>query len=283
MRVYRKFDLTDYNSYKIHSICDEVFFPDTENDVIDLYRKRNDYVILGGGNNVIFSKNHYNIPFIIFNNNFCNVSIKKDIIEAEAGVMMETLSCITLDNGLSGLEIFYDIPASLGGAVFMNAGSGGEEIKDILTKVKFLDLSDMQIKEIEVEDINFQYRNSFFQQNKNILILKVWLKLQKKDKGEISTKMEKLKQQRWIKQPREFPSAGSVFKRPQGYYVGQMVEELGLKGFKIGGAMVSEKHAGFIVNTGNATGSDIFALIETIQRNVRNKFGIDLIVEQRII
>jgi UDP-N-acetylmuramate dehydrogenase len=185
--------------------------------------------------------------------------------------------------GLSGLEIFYDIPSSLGGAVVMNAGASGEEIKDVLVKVRYLDLADMQIKEIHQEEMGFEYRNSFFQRHTDKVVLKVWLQLQPAEKTVISKKMQNIRDQRWAKQPRNYPNAGSVFKRPKGFYVGAMMDELGLKGLTVGGAKVSEKHGGFIVNFNNASGEDVLNLIHQVQNKVLASFGVELEIEQRII
>src|SRR5690606_19507865 len=190
---------------------------------------------------------------------------------------------VALENGLSGIEIFYDIPSSLGGAIVMNAGASGEEIKDVLVKVRYLDLQDLKIKEILKEDMSFEYRNSFFQRNTDKIVLKAWLRLKAGSKDQIKDKMETIKAQRWAKQPKEFPNAGSVFKRPKGYYVGAIIDELQLKGFTIGGAKISEKHGGFIVNFNNAKGEDIINIINEVKRRVLENFGVDLEVEQRII
>lgn len=285
MKIIENFNLTDYNSYRIKARCQKAFFPNSEEEIITFYKDIDSFVLLGSGHNVILSKEFYNTNFLIFNGNFQNVTVsaKTGIIEAEAGITMLLLSELALDNGLSGLEIFYDIPSSLGGAVVMNAGASGEEIKDVLVKVRYLDLDDMEIKEIHKENMDFEYRNSFFQRNTNKVILKVWLKLQIKDKVAIEQKMKLIKEQRWAKQPKEFPNAGSVFKRPKGFYVGAIMDELKLKGFTIGGAKISEKHGGFIINHNNAKGQDIIDIITEVKRQVMEKFNVDLEVEQRII
>jgi|SRR5690554_111617 len=285
MKVLSDFDLTNYNSYRIKSICKRAYFPETEGHVITFYKEIKSFVLLGSGHNVILSKEYYDSNFLIFNGNYQNVSIDENtgLVEAEAGITMLKLSELAHDKGLSGLEIFYDIPSSLGGAVVMNAGASGEEIKDVLIKVRYLDLEDMTIKEIERKDMDFEYRNSFFQRNTNKVILKGWLQLAKKDKTTIREKMELIKQQRWDKQPKEFPNAGSVFKRPKGYYVGAIIDELNLKGFTIGGAKISEKHGGFIINHNNAKGQDIIDIITEVKRRVMERFNVDLEVEQRVI
>lgn len=287
MRVVENCDLTSYNSYKIKASCRTAFFPKSEQDFVDIFTNfinPYDKIILGGGYNVILSKDFYSEDFIIIGDSFSNVIIYDDgIIEAEAGIDLKLLSEIARDKALSGLEMFYDIPSSLGGAVVMNAGAGGEDIKGILIKVRYLDLKDLEIKEIQKDDIGFEYRNSFFQKNKDKIVLKVWLKLASGDQGDICKKMEDIKSSRWAKQPKDLPNAGSVFKRPQGHYVGPMIESLGLKGYSIGGAKISEKHAGFIVNFDNAKGQDILDLINLVLEKVAEKYGITLEVEQRII
>lgn len=285
MKIYTDFNLTNFNSYRIKAHCKTAFLPENEKDIIELYKKLDSYLLIGSGHNIILAKEYYDTNFVIFNGNYNNIIIdnKKGIIEAESGATMLEISELALLNSLSGLEIFYDIPSSLGGAVVMNAGASGEEIKDVLLKVRYLDLADMQVKEISKKEIEFEYRNSFFQRNTDKVVLKVWLQLKKGDAVTIKEKMENIKTQRWVKQPREFPNGGSVYKRPKGMYVGPMLEELNLKGFTIGGAQVSEKHSGFIINIGSATGEDILNLIKHIQKRVLDSFKVNLVVEQRII
>jgi|SRR5690554_373199 len=284
MRIYTNFDLTDYNSYRVKAHCDKAYFPENEEDVVSFFKTNRDFILLGSGHNIIFSKEHYQKPMVIFNGNYNAINlIDEGLLEVEAGAMMWDVAKFALNNALSGLEIFWDIPSSLGGAVVMNAGASGEEIKDVLVKVRYLDLSDHTVKEILKEDISFEYRNSFFQKNTDKIVLKAWLQLQKGNKESISEKMETIKAQRWAKQPKEFPNGGSVFKRPPGYYVGAIMDELGLKGFTIGGAKISEKHGGFIINFNKATGQDILAIITEVKRQVWEKYQIDLEVEQRVI
>ncbi|WBL41241.1 UDP-N-acetylmuramate dehydrogenase [Algoriphagus halophytocola] len=287
MKVLEDFDLTNYNSYNVYSRCKRAFFPQTEKDFVAIYQdfpSVHEKVILGGGYNVILSKSYYENDFIIIGESFSFVSFQNDgVVEAEAGLDLKSLSELALQNQLSGLEIFFDIPSSLGGAVVMNAGAGGEDIKGILIKVRYLDLHDYQIKEIYKEDIGFEYRNSFFQRNKDKIVLKAWLSLKKGNPETIKAKMNDIKTARWLKQPKEYPNAGSVFKRPKGHFVGPMIEGLGLKGYSIGGAKVSEKHAGFIVNFEKASGKDIVDLANYIKKRVFDHFGVDLEIEQRII
>lgn len=285
MRIIQNCDLTNFNSYRISAVCREAHFPESEADIVKFFSDPAPFCMIGSGHNVILSKTWYDTRFLIFNGNFnaYHGDSKTGEIVAEAGISMLEISEKALASGLSGLEIFFDIPSSLGGAVVMNAGASGEEIKDVLVKVRYLDLKDMQIKEIHKEDMGFEYRNSFFQRNTDKVVLKVWLCLHPAEKSIINEKMQIIKEQRWAKQPRNYPNAGSVFKRPKGYYVGAMMDELKLKGETVGGAMISEKHGGFIININNATGEDILNLIHHVQKKVIEKFGVELEIEQRII
>lgn len=285
MIIHKNFDLTQFNSYRIKSHCKTAYFPENIDDVIKFYKNKEPFVLIGSGHNIILSKAYYDVNFLIFNGNFnkFDIDCSKGIICAEAGITMLELSKKALKYSLTGLEIFYDIPSSLGGAVVMNAGAGGEEIKDLIIKVEYLDLEDFKVKELTKEEIGFEFRNSYFQKNNDKIILKAWLKLEKGSADAIEDKMETLKKLRWEKQPKEFPNAGSVFKRPKGFYVGSIIEELGLKGYTFGGAKIPQKHAGFIINFNNATGQDILKIIDTVKEKVLKKYNLDLEVEQRII
>lgn len=285
MKTYTDFDLTNYNSYKLKSKCKRAYFPENEEDIIELYKSKQDFILLGSGHNLILSKAFYDVSFIIFNGNFENIKIieNSNVIVAEAGATILTVSEYAEKHSLTGAEFLYDIPSSVGGAVVMNAGTKEGETKHILKKVRFLDLKDMLVKEKVNEELELEYRNSFFQKNKNKIILKVWFQLMPGVKANIRQIMDESKIRRWSRQPREYPNSGSVFKRPPGKFVGPMLDELGFKGFTIGGAQVSKKHSGFIVNINNATGDDILKIINEIRKKVKEVFNIDLEVEQRVI
>ena len=285
MITIKDFDLSQFNSYRIKSKCKMAYFPESIEDVINFYKIEAPFILIGSGHNIILSKAYYNVNFLIFNGNFNQFEIdcSTGIICVEAGISMLELSKKALKYSFSGLEIFYDIPSSLGGAIVMNAGASGEEIKDLIIKVEYLDLADFKLKTITKEDINFEFRNSYFQKNTDKIVLKAWLKLEKGDSNVIENKMETIKKLRWDKQPKEFPNAGSVFKRPKGYYVGAIIEELGLKGFTVGGAKIPQKHGGFIVNFNDATGQDILKIIDTVKEKVLSKYNLDLEVEQRVL
>lgn len=285
MRIYQNFDLTIYNSYRIKSQCKTAYFPENENDIVELYKVKKDLILLGSGHNVILSKEYYDSPFVIFNGNFneIGVDIQNNMITAEAGASILEVSEAAAQNNLSGVEFYYDIPSSVGGAVVMNAGTKEGETKNILQKVRYLDLNDMLIKEKLNNELDLEYRNSMFQKERDNVVLKAWFQLFVGDSFLIRKTMEESKVRRWAKQPREYPNSGSVFKRPPGKFVGPMLDELGLKEFTIGGAQVSDKHSGFIVNVNNATGEDILNLIKHVQKKVKDRFDITLEVEQRII
>lgn len=285
MRVYKNFDLTDYNSYRIKSKCRSAFFPENEDDVINLFSLKQDYIVLGSGHNLILSKVYYDNDFIIFNGNFDNIKVenKSNVIVTESGATILRVSETAEKHNLTGAEFLYDIPSSVGGAVVMNAGTKEGETKNILKRVRYLDLNDLLVKEKINEDLELEYRNSYFQKNKNKIILKAWFQLKPGIREDIRQIMEESKARRWARQPREYPNSGSVFKRPPGKFVGPMIDELGLKGYTIGGAQISKKHSGFIINTGNASGKDIIELIQYIQKKVLQKFRVNLEIEQRII
>lgn len=285
MRVYNNFNLTNYNSYRLKSICKTAYFPENEKDVIALYKSNKIFILLGSGHNIILSKAYYDRDFIILNGNYNLIEVDKssNTVSLESGAFTKDLSIVCEENSLSGAEFLYDIPSSIGGAVVMNAGTKEGETKNILHKVRYFDLEDNLVKEKMNEELEFSYRDSFFQKNKKTIILKAWFQLSKGDPSEIRRIMNESKTRRWSKQPRDYPNCGSVFKRPPGKFVGPMIDELDLKGFTVGGAQVSEKHSGFIINIGNATGEDILQLIKYIQNKVKEKHNIQLEVEQRII
>ncbi|MBE7175310.1 MAG: UDP-N-acetylmuramate dehydrogenase [Mucilaginibacter polytrichastri] len=286
MKALEDFDLTSFNSYRIVARCKRAFFPDSEDDIRQLYQNpeyAGKKIILGSGHNVIFAEDYYQDDFIIFSGNFDRIDVDSTQITVEAGATLLQLSELALDLGLAGLETFYDIPSSVGGAVVMNAGAGGEEIKDLLVKVRYYDPAKDQFGEIHKEDMGFEYRNSYFQRNPGLIITQAVLRLEYGNKADIKEKMDSIKTARWSKQPKDFPNAGSVFKRPPGRFVGPMIDELSLKGFTVGGAQVSEKHGGFIVNTGYASGKDILGVINHVKAQVMERFNVDLEIEQRII
>ncbi len=285
MKVFKDFDLTAYNAYRLSARCRMAYFPESDEDIRTLFRDQHkEKVLLGGGYNVILSQDYYESDFVIFSGNYNAISlVENDCMLCEAGADTKSLSEFALTHSLSGLEIYYDIPSSLGGAVVMNAGAGGEDIKGLLERVWYYNPTADAIETASVDEVGFVYRNSLFQQNPELIVCRALLRLKPSKADDILNKMDRTRDTRWAKQPRDYPNAGSVFKRPPGRYVGPMLDELGLKGYQVGGAKVSEKHSGFIVNCDGACGADILTLISEIQASVKTRFGVDLEVEQRII
>ncbi|MDN3596242.1 UDP-N-acetylmuramate dehydrogenase [Zunongwangia endophytica] len=285
MRDFVNFDLTNYNSYRLKAVCERAFFPDSHEDIRTLFsNKSKKKILIGSGHNIILSKKKYREDFVVFSGNYDKIElIGEDQLICQAGANMKQLTAFALEHSLSGLEVFYDIPSSLGGAVVMNAGASGEDMNGLIVKVWYYNPDTDEIECKDKSEIGFEYRNSFFQRNPHMIVCKALLKLVKNDKLAIEKKMLEIEKKRWAKQPRDFPNSGSVFKRPPNKFVGPMIEELGLKGYRIGGAMVSNKHAGFIVNYDNATGEDIINLIKYVQNQVLTKFEVNLEIEQRII
>ena len=207
------------------------------------------------------------------------ITLDGNTITAGSGVTLARLAMFARDNALTGLEFAHGIPGSLGGAVFMNAGAYGGEMAQVVRSVTCL-TADGEIE--TVTDFDFGYRHSAFADGKR-LILSATMELQPGDREAITARMDELAAQRQSKQPLEFPSAGSMFKRPVGYFAGALVEQAGLKGFTVGGAQVSEKHAGFVINVGGATCSDVLELVRQVQLRVMEQFGVELEMEVRVL
>ena len=239
------------------------------------------YMILGNGSNTIFSSKEYD-GVIINLSNLNSMKIEGDKIDVEAGYQLIKLSMDALNNGLSGLEFAAGIPGNIGGAIFMNAGAYKSDMSNLVETVTFLD-ENLELKTLPKEELDFTYRKSLFQKN-NYIIISTVLNLTPGNKDDIKALMDKRKQRRIESQPLEYPSAGSVFRNPsEEIFAGKLIEDLGLKGYTIGGAQISEKHANFIINIGNATGEDIKALIDLVKSKVKEEYNIDLHVEQRFI
>ena len=276
--------LSKHCTFKTGGTCSCVVLPQNADELIKIisFLKNNnaDFEIIGNGSNILFADGHLD-KIIIKTTRLNNISVLGNEITAESGARLSAVCNVALENSLAGMECLNGIPGTMGGAVYMNAGAYGSEIKDVCIKTFYLD-ENLDIKEKEFDSHEFSYRHSFFS-DKKCIILKSVLRLQKGDKSEIKAKMAEYIEKRNDKQPLNFPNAGSTFKRPEGYFAGKLIEDCGLKGYHIGDACVSEKHSGFIVNKGNATTSDIIKLIEHVQKEVKDKFGVELETEVRII
>lgn len=239
------------------------------------------YIIIGQGSNMIVSDRGLRQVVIKIGQRLSRCTIENEKVGVEAGALLTDVAKETQEKGLSGLEFACGIPGSIGGGVFMNAGAYGGEIKDVLQEILVL-TRDGEFIIRKIDELELGYRTSIMQTNGDI-VLSAAFNLTKGDKDEIKKSMDELNRKREQSQPLEFPSAGSIFKRPAGHFTGKLIEESNLKGYQIGGAQVSMKHAGFIVNAGNATTSDIIALIKHIQREVKGRFNVDLETEVRFI
>lgn len=278
-------DLTAYNSYRVHSVVSKSFFPETEEELINIFTQYPDAIVIGGGCNVIFERERYEHDvFVFIRENFSKIElVSENVISCCAGADLMSVSLYALEKGLSGFELYYDIPGCIGGAIVMNAGAKGEDIAHLLESVTVFDRVSRQMNTITKSDLGYNYRESLFQQNRNLVVIKATFSLKLAERSEIRIKMEENKADRWKKQPREYPSAGSVFKRPEGHFVGKMIDELGLKGVTVGDAQISNKHGGFIINKGSAKGADIVSLIGLAKNKIDSSYNIDIQIEQRII
>ena len=242
-----------------------------------LGRIEQDYFVLGNGSNLLVGDKGYRGIIVKLGPRLSAVGVEKNHIAAGAGVLLSKVAYAARDAGLSGLEFAAGIPGSIGGAIVMNAGAYGGEMKQVVQMVRVMD-KEGEILTLDNDTMEFGYRTSIIR-DRPFIVLGVVLKLTPGNKEEISAKMEELMKQRKSKQPLEYPSAGSTFKRPEGYYAGKLIMDAGLRGFQIGGARVSDKHCGFIINTGGATARDIRDVIVRVQEQVKDRFHVELETE----
>lgn len=278
-------EMSKHTTYKVGGECSLFVTPSSIENLICLLKKLKEldvkFKIIGNGSNVIFSSNKYDGVII----NLCKINkveIDGEKVYVEAGYSLIKLTNLCANNGLSGIEFASGIPGAVGGAIYMNAGAYKSDMSEIIEDVTILD-ENFNIKTLKKVELDFSYRHSIFME-KNYIILSTNIKLNKGNKEDIVELMNNRRQRRIESQPLEYPSAGSVFRNPsETIFSGKLIEDLGLKGYSIGGAKVSEKHANFIVNYNNATAEDIMSLIEYIKEKVKEKYNIELKVEQEFI
>lgn len=267
--------MSRHTTFRIGGNADLYLIPHTVDALVSLCAMLKDMDIrryfLGNGSNVLFDDDGYR-GAVVSLSELNQINVDGSVLIAQAGASLNLLCKTARDHSLTGLEFAYGIPGSVGGAVFMNAGAYGGEISSVIKESTYLSPDDMTIHTIGAAEHSYGYRDSIYRHN-NCIILSASFGLQTGNPSEINAQMTEYMNRRVEKQPLEYPSAGSVFKRYPGRFTGQMIDECGLKGYSIGGAQVSEKHAGFIINKGNATCSDVLALIEHIQSEVYKKFG----------
>ncbi len=277
--------LKDYTSFKIGGKADLMVYPDTVDKIsqVVLLANKNKLPILviGKGSNLLVSDKGFNGIVI----NTCKLDsielVDEKTIVCQSGVSLSKLCRFALENSLTGLEFAFGIPGTAGGAAYMNAGAYGGEMKDVLLSCEHI-TPNGEIGVFSGSELGLGYRHSAYSAD-NLIITSLTIKLEKGDKKEIKSKMDELMAKRREKQPLEYPSAGSTFKRPVGYFAGALIEQCGLKGFKSGGAQVSPKHAGFVVNVDNATAEDVLSVIRNCRETVFNKTGVILEPEVKLI
>lgn len=239
------------------------------------------YMIIGNGSNLLVKDEGIDALVIKLSSSFSDISVSGDTITANSGAALSRIASTALLNSLTGFENLSGIPGTLGGAIYMNAGAYGSEMKDVLTEVTYLN-DNKEIITTTADTLSLSYRHSMFKDN-NYVILSASIKLEKGNFNEIKALMDETAKKRRDKQPLEYPSAGSTFKRPEGHFAGKLIEDAGLRGFSYNGARVSEKHCGFIVSDGTATASDILTLMDMVRKKVYEKFGVMLEPEVKII
>ena len=233
------------------------------------------YYLLGNGSNILFADEGFSGVVIDVSALDAEIAVEDTVLTAGAGVRLAALCKAALKHGLSGLEFAYGIPGTVGGAVYMNAGAYGGEMKDVIVSVRVIS-EDGEILTLSKEELDLSYRHSVIPERGYLVIDGELLLTREKDPDQITERMEELKKKRIEKQPLEYPSAGSTFKRPEGYFAGKLIMDAGLRGFSVGGAAVSEKHCGFVINKGNATAADICALMDEVTRIVKEKYAVTL-------
>lgn len=244
-----------------------------------LIRMGEPYYVKGNGSNLLVGDKGYNGVILEIGSKMSEISVQGTKIVAKAGALMSQIAKAALDNSLKGFEFASGIPGTIGGGVVMNAGAYDGELKDIVTSVKVCDPNG-EIYTLDNSDMEFGYRTSAIKK-RPFTVLEVTLELANGNADDIRSRMSELAQKRRDKQPLEYPSAGSTFKRPEGYFAGKLIMDAGLRGFSIGGAAVSEKHCGFVVNMGNATAADVYEVIVEVREKVKDKF--DVILEPEIV
>lgn len=284
--VLKNRELSKYTTFRIGGIADYIVEPNNYKQLLSIITlcKENEvpFIVLGNGSNILASDDGYHGVVICMKHQMDKFYIDNDIMTVQSGMSLIQATTLAMYQRLTGFEFAYGIPGTVGGAVCMNAGAYGNDISDILTNIKVLNVDTMSIYNIPKEKMNFSYRHSIVQ-DENLIVLEATFGLQYGNGQKIYERMHELISKRVAKQPLDFPSAGSTFKRPDGYFAAQLIQEADLKGFSIGGAQVSEKHSGFIINKNYATSKDVQNLINAVQNKVYDKFGVKLEKEVKFL
>ena len=277
--VLKEEPMKNHTTFRVGGPADWLVTPTEEEqirDVVNLLRaEKVPYYVMGNGSNLLVGDKGYRGVIIQLGKNLSQIRMTEEgVLYAQAGALLSKIAAEAFAQSLTGFEFASGIPGTLGGAVMMNAGAYGGEMKHVLKDALAL-TADGELRVLPVEQMALGYRTSIFAQNGDI-VLSAQIRLQPGNPEEIRAYMDELKEKRITKQPLEYPSAGSTFKRPKGYFAGKLIEDTGLRGFQFGGAQVSEKHCGFVINKGQATAADILSLIEQVSDRVEAKFGVRL-------
>ena len=281
---YKNVSLKKYNTYRLDVMCNYLIYPKDEVELITLLKFLRDnsvsYLILGGGSNVILSRPCFEV--VIKLDRLNKLEINDNVVTAGAGVSLISLANTCMREGLQGLAFAGGIPGLVGASTAMNAGAYKEDMASIVREVKVI-TPDLDIAVMKGSELEFSYRDSFLKKNKDYICVETTFELSYEDSDKIKEVMDSRRQRRVDSQPLDMPSAGSVFRNPEGLSAGKLIEDIGLKGYTIGGAQISNKHANFIVNVGGATYEDIIELIEYIKKKIKEEYDIDLLLKQEII
>lgn len=285
LEYYEEANLKRYNTYRLETICKYLILPKNKEELNELLKflttNSEKYIVLGNGSNIIFKNDYYDGVVIILSK-LNNLTIDDDLIEVEAGYSLQKLAIETCNLGLTGLEFACGIPGHIGASIAMNAGAYNSSLSEVVESVDVIN-KDFEIVTMTKGELDFAYRDSFLKKEKSYIVVSAKLKLAHGDKDEILELISKRRVKRIETQPLDMPSAGSVFRNPEGMHAGALIEQSHMKGYNINGAEVSTKHANFIVNAGGAKGEDIVKLIEKVKLEVKKEFNVDLILEQIII
>lgn len=278
--------LKNHTTFKIGGNCIALIEPREVSDIVETIKicRENSikFFVIGNGSNLLVLDEGYNGVIIKLKSEFSTIQVEGEYLIVNSGAKLSEVYIVAYENSLTGFEFASGIPGTIGGAIYMNAGAYGGEMKDIVESVQVLDLDNFELRELKNEELEFSYRKSIIQR-RNYIVTTIKLKLQKGNKEKINAVYEDLRERRNSKQPLNFGSAGSTFKRPEGHFASKLIEDAGLKGYHINDAWVSEKHSGFIVNKGNASFKEVMELIEYVQKVVFEKFGVKLETEVRIL
>ena len=287
MILYTEEPMSRHTSFRIGGPADLLVAPKTERAICSVMRAAKKaglpVTVLGNGSNVLVRDEGIRGVVVCIGTEYGSVSVEGTQVKAQTGALLSVLSSAAWRAGLTGLEFAGGIPGSLGGALFMNAGAYDGQMEDVVVSSRYYDAKIDAVGTLKAEEHAFAYRSSVFKSHPEWIALSAVLQLKQGEPTEIRAKMDDFAQRRREKQPLNYPSAGSTFKRPKGYFAGKLIQDAGLMGYTIGGAQVSEKHAGFVINRGDATCEDVLHLIEHVQKEVRRQFGVELEPEVRML